>query len=100
MEPRKIAVIDYGTGNLRSVVKAFEHIGAKVCLSSKPEDIQGSDAVVFPGQGSFDQCMNSLRNSGMDEFLKSWLKEERPFLGFALVYKFFLKNLKKGSCRV
>ena len=96
MEPRKIAVIDYGTGNLRCVVKAFEHVGAKVCLSSKPEDIQGSDAVVFPGQGSFDQCMNSLRNSGMDEFLKSWLKEERPFFGICLGLQVLFEKSEEG----
>jgi len=96
VEPRKIAVIDYGTGNLRSVVKAFEHIGAKVCLSSKPEDIQDSDAVVFPGQGSFDQCINSLRNSGMDEFLKSWLKEERPFFGICLGLQVLFEKSEEG----
>ena len=97
MESRKIAVIDYGTGNLRSVVKAFEHIGAKVCLSSKPEDIQDSDAIVFPGQGSFDHCMSSLKQSGMDVFLKSWLCENRPFFGICLGLQVLFDESEEGS---
>ena len=96
MESRKIAVIDYGTGNLRSVIKTFEHIGATACLSSRPEDIQDSDAVVFPGQGTFDQCMNSLRNSGMDQFLKSWLMENRPFFGICLGLQVLFEKSEEG----
>jgi glutamine amidotransferase len=96
VEPRKIAVIDYGTGNLRSVVKAFEHIGAEVSLSSKPRDIQNVDAVVFPGQGSFDQCITSLKDSGMDEFLKSWLREKRPFFGICLGLQVLFEKSEEG----
>ena len=62
MKTRKLAVIDYGTGNLCSVVKAFEYLGAKVNLATKAEDMKDVDAVIFPGQGSFDQCMSSIEN--------------------------------------
>ena len=84
MKTRKIAVIDYGTGNLRSVVKAFELLEAKVSLVTKPNEIEDVDAVVFPGQGSFDQCMSSLEHSGLRQSLKSWILEDRPFFGICL----------------
>ena len=54
---RNIGLVDYGTGNLRSVVKAFEHLGAQVTLIQESSALQDVDAVVFPGQGTFDQCM-------------------------------------------
>ena len=50
MKAHQIGVIDYGTGNLRSVVKAFEHLGTIVSLVSVPNDLKNVDAVVFPGQ--------------------------------------------------
>jgi len=76
---RRIAVIDYGTGNLKSVVKAFEHLGASVSLIRKPEDVGEIDAIVFPGQGSYDQCMNCLMQSGLDLLVKNWIQDDRPF---------------------
>ena len=84
MRTRKIAVIDYGTGNLRSVVKAFELLEAKVSLVTKPSEIEDVDAVIFPGQGNFDQCMSSLEHSGLCKSLKSWILEDRPFFGICL----------------
>ena len=70
MKAHQIGVIDYGTGNLRSVVKAFEHLGTIVSLVSVPNDLKNVDAVVFPGQGSFDQCMTSLNRTGLNKSLK------------------------------
>ena len=61
MNVRKLAVIDCGTGNLRSVVKAFEFLKVAVSLAKTPKDIKGADAIIFPGQGSFDHCMTSLK---------------------------------------
>ena len=61
---RNIGVVDYGTGNLRSVVKAFEFLGSKVQVFQSPDGIGEMDALIFPGQGTFDQCMESLRKTG------------------------------------
>ena len=82
MKAHQIGVIDYGTGNLRSVVKAFEHLGTIVSLVSVPNDIKNVDAVVFPVRGSFDQCMTSLNRTGLNKSLKNWIHEDRPFLEF------------------
>ena len=65
MTPR-IGVIDYGTGNLRSVVKAFEHLGCEVSILVSAKAANEMDALVFPGQGTFDQCMGALSQSGLD----------------------------------
>ena len=97
MKTRKIAVIDYGTGNLRSVVKAFELLETKVSLVTKPNEIEDVDAVVFPGQGSFDQCMSSLEHSGLRQSLKSWILEDRPFFGICLGLQVLFESSEEGN---
>ena len=97
MKTRKIAVIDYGTGNLRSVVKAFEFLEAKVSLVTKPSEIEDVDAVIFPGQGSFDQCMSSLEDSGLRQSLKSWILEDRPFFGICLGLQVLFESSEEGN---
>ena len=81
---KKVGVIDYGTGNLCSVVKAFEFIGASVSLIRTPNDSSNIDALVFPGQGTFDQCMGSLAKTGLDELIKNWIESEKPYFGICL----------------
>ena len=97
MRTRKIAVIDYGTGNLRSVVKAFELLDAKVSLVTKPNEIEDVDAVVFPGQGCFDQCMSSLEYSGLRQSMKSWILEDRPFFGICLGLQVLFESSEEGN---
>ncbi len=97
MKTRKLAVIDYGTGNLCSVVKAFEHLGAKVNLAAKAEEMKDVDAVIFPGQGSFDQCMSSIEKAGFCEVLKAWILEDRPFFGICLGLQVLFENSEEGN---
>ncbi|MEK9772665.1 MAG: imidazole glycerol phosphate synthase subunit HisH [Opitutae bacterium] len=97
MNIRKLAVIDYGTGNLHSVVKAFEFLNAKVTLAQKPKDIKGVDAIIFPGQGSFDHCMTSLRDSGLDRAIKTWISEDRPFFGICLGLQVLFGSSEEGK---
>ena len=59
-------VVDYGMGNLRSVQKGFEAVGHKVKVSSDPEEIGNADAIVLPGVGAFQDCMQNL-----EELIKS-----------------------------
>ena len=81
---KKIGVIDYGTGNLRSVVKAFEFIGADVSLIKETQDARNVDAIVFPGQGTFDQCIGSLKQTGLDILIKKWIEADKPYFGICL----------------
>jgi glutamine amidotransferase len=97
MRARRIAVIDYGTGNLKSVVKAFEYLGANVSLTRKPEDIREIDAIVFPGQGSYDQCMNCLMQSGLDHLVKKWIQQDRPFFGICLGLQVLFESSEEGK---
>ena len=77
----KVAVLDYGAGNLRSVVRAFEHEGAEVTLTSDPSVARAAERLVLPGQGHFGQCMTRLDESGLADAVREFIAAGRPFLG-------------------
>lgn len=79
-----IAVIDYGAGNLSSVVKAFRHLGCDVAVTADPEELRRADAAVLPGQGAFGDAMRCLEGSGMVEPTLGFLRSGRPFLGICV----------------
>ena len=97
MKAHQIGVIDYGTGNLRSVVKAFEYLNADVRLIEKPNETNDVDAIIFPGQGSYDHCMENLVYSGLDKILKSWILEGRPFFGICLGLQVLFEESEEGD---
>lgn len=80
----KLAVLDYGIGNLRSAQKAFEHVGADARLTSDLAEIDAADAVVLPGVGAFGACVDALAASGLGEVALSVIAEGRPFLGICV----------------
>jgi len=71
-------------GNLRSVAKALEAAGASVHLSSDTAEIAACDGMCVPGQGIFGRCMDNVGRAGLDDFIRSWISEERPYLGICL----------------
>ena len=77
----RIAVIDYGIGNLRSAEKALQHLGADATLTADADAIAAADAVVLPGVGRFGACMRALRASGLESVAKEAATDGRPFLG-------------------
>ena len=79
-----IAVVDYGMGNLRSVAKALERVGASVEVTSDPAHVAAADAVVLPGVGAFGRCMENLRAAGLDACVRDAASSVRPFLGICL----------------
>ena len=80
-----VAVVDYGMGNLRSVAKALEAVGARVSVSTKPEDLRTADRIVLPGQGAFRDCIANLRATGLVDALTQEVRQKRkPFLGICL----------------
>lgn len=79
-----IAIVDYGMGNLRSVEKAFQLIGAPATVTSDPDQIAKAERVVLPGVGAFGAAMENLRASGMDEAVVAAVKAGKPFLGICL----------------
>ncbi len=79
-----IAIIDYGAGNLRSVQKACEFVGANAVITSDKAEILGADRVILPGVGSFGDCMASIRSGGIDTCIFEVLEKKTPFLGICL----------------
>ncbi|MHC4440996.1 MAG: imidazole glycerol phosphate synthase subunit HisH [Planctomycetota bacterium] len=79
-----IAVVDYGMGNLRSVQKGFERVGASAEIVTSPEAIVGADKIVLPGVGAFRDAIGHLRERGLIESLMEAIGSGRPFLGICL----------------
>jgi len=79
-----IVVVDYGLGNLRSVAKALEAVGAKVEVSSNPERIAKAEGLVLPGVGAFFQGMGNLKKYGLLEVVVRSIDESKAFLGICL----------------
>jgi glutamine amidotransferase/cyclase len=79
-----ITLLDYGAGNVRSVVNAIESLGATVHTVAAPEDILAAERLVFPGVGAFGSMMAILGERGYREPLKTYLRSGRPFLGICL----------------
>jgi imidazole glycerol-phosphate synthase subunit HisH len=82
-QPR-IAVVDYGMGNRRSVQKAFEHVGALVTVTSDHDVLRAADGLVVPGVGAFPIAMRSLRELGLDELIRGRAMQGTPLLGICL----------------
>lgn len=79
-----IGIIDYGAGNLLSVKKALDYIGAECIFIASNQDFEGVDRLVLPGVGAFGAALNRLKSGGFYEFIKEWLRNDQPFLGICL----------------
>jgi glutamine amidotransferase len=79
-----LGIIDYKMGNLRSVQKAFEHVGAQAVVLSSAAQIQSVDKLVLPGVGAFADGMAHLRDMGFAAQIKAFIAADKPFLGICL----------------
>src|SRR4029453_13283158 len=79
-----IAIIDYGMGNLRSVHKAFEHLGVKALVTREAKKIADADKVVLPGVGAFKDCMHNLQELKLIDPVVNSIRSGKPFLGICL----------------
>lgn len=92
-----IVVVNYGIGNLDSVVRAFRKCGAEVTVSSDPPTVSGASGIVLPGVGSFDEAINNLKTSGMIPILNHAVLEARkPVLGICLGFQLFTRSSEEG----
>jgi glutamine amidotransferase len=76
-----ITVVDYGVGNLHSVAKALEKVGAETRVTSDWRDVEKSDGVVLPGVGAFKDSMDAMHRSDLAKAIKSYIHSGKPFLG-------------------
>lgn len=79
-----IIIVDYGIGNVGSVIRAFAHFGADVLISDKPNEISGAAAIVLPGVGSFKSGMRGLAERGLMDAISDFAGQGRPMLGICL----------------
>ena len=80
----RIAILDYGMGNLRSAEKALEHVGADAVITREHGEVRGADGVVLPGVGAFPKAMEEVRWLGYDSLLRELVDDDRPVLGICL----------------
>ncbi|MGO8766685.1 MAG: imidazole glycerol phosphate synthase subunit HisH [Limisphaerales bacterium] len=94
-----IALLDYGSGNLRSVHKALLKVGADVRIAKTPDEIGDARALVLPGVGAFDDCIHALRRQELLEAARNFIAGGRPFLGICVGYQaLFERSEEFNSC--
>jgi len=80
----RIAILDYGMGNLRSAEKALEHVGVTATISRDPETVRAADGVILPGVGAMPRAMERIREYGLDELIAERREAGVPILGICL----------------
>ena len=94
-----IALLDYGSGNLRSVHKSLLKVGAQVRVAQTPREIGDASAMVLPGVGAFDDCINALRKQELLEAARDFIQTGKPFLGICVGYQaLFERSEEFNSC--
>ena len=89
---RAVGVIDYGGGNLRSLVKGLESLGVVPHLITDPEQLKEVGILFFPGQGAFGDCMGKLDRLGLTDPLRDWVGTDRPFFGICVGYQLLFES--------
>ena len=94
----KVAVVDYGMGNLRSAAKAMEKVApqAEVVISSDPDFIRTADRVIFPGQGAMPDCMREMESSGLKAAVLE-AASTKPFLGICVGMQMLFESSEEGN---
>jgi imidazole glycerol-phosphate synthase subunit HisH len=92
-----VAVIDYGMGNLRSVARAWQAVGAAVRVVDHPQAIGDARALVFPGQGAIVDAMQALTAHGWDSVIRDWIAADRPFFGICLGLQALFDHSEEGD---
>jgi len=83
-EAARICILDYGVGNLRSVEKALEHVGARASISAAPAEVRAANGLILPGVGAFPKAMQRVRERGLDELIAERREAGVPILGICL----------------
>jgi len=95
--PGRIALVDYGAGNLRSVENALRQVGAEVVVTHDPDTVRKADRVVVPGQGSMPACAEAMRKSGVAEALVECVRRGTPFLGICVGLQLLFEEGEEGG---
>ena len=79
-----ITILDYGAGNVRSVINAVESLGQKTKIVKNPQDILNAEKLIFPGVGHYGNMIKTILENGFFDALRTYLDDNRPFLGICL----------------
>jgi len=91
-----IGVIDYGGGNLRNVLNVLSYLGYEGTMIFGPDDLGGVDRMIFPGVGSFGDCVAQLESRKLREPIVDWLRADRPFFGICLGYQVLFESSEES----
>jgi len=80
----EVVIIDYGIGNVRSILNAFQHLGIHPILTRDKDSVLNADAVILPGVGAFKHGMDNLKEFDLEGTIHSYVKTNKPFLGICL----------------
>jgi imidazole glycerol-phosphate synthase subunit HisH len=94
-----IALLDYGSGNLRSVHKALLKAGAEVCIARGPAQMAAAGGAVLPGVGAFDDCLKAMDQQGLLEASRAFIRSGRPFLGICVGYQALFERSEEFNSR-
>ncbi|HAB15936.1 MAG TPA: imidazole glycerol phosphate synthase subunit HisH, partial [Verrucomicrobiales bacterium] len=94
-----LALLDYGSGNIRSVEKALVASGGEVRRVASPDELGSARGIVLPGVGAFDDCLNAIRRQRLDGAVQDWIRAGKPFLGICVGYQaLFEGSTEFNSC--
>jgi len=96
-----VGVVDYGRGNLCSVINSLKAIGTEAKLVDTPSDLDGVEHLIFPGVGAFKDCMAFIKKRKLDEAIRGYIDSGKPFLGICLGFQVLFEEseefgLQKG----
>jgi glutamine amidotransferase len=95
---KNVTVVDYGLGNIFSLVQALEHLGSKVHLTCNPEDIIKAECVILPGVGAFENGIRGLSKHRLVQAIKDYAKSNKPMMGICLgMQMLFSKSYEFGE---
>lgn len=92
-----IAIIDYGAGNLRSIVNAITQLGYQSKITSRPQDILDAQALILPGVGAAGDTMKNLRTLGLVNQVRQFIAEDRPFFGVCIGLQLLFTGTEEGG---
>lgn len=92
----RVGVIDYGGGNLQNVLNVLKFLGHTGKLVDTPKDLESIDRLIFPGVGSFGDCVEDLDRKNLRDPIVEWIKSDRPFFGICLGYQALFESSEES----
>ena len=93
-----IAIVDYGVGNLFSLISSFKKIGADIVVTSDPKVIKSADRIILPGVGAFEDAARKLRDSGLDKVIISEVQNGKKLMGICLGMQMLFEQSFEYGC--